>query len=333
MRPAVGLQLPTPVASSIQARSLHTTSVSYKKKQATQDGDGVDSFDDQGDLFASPDNMNNPNVSHGQIPIRRLKRMNRPKRALLAKMITIAATRAELLEFVDIFIAYRQSGWPIDDLTRLDFIGRCIHLKAPDIALAILYHRPLFGFDIPTLTSARALMRSLLSTPHPPPGADKAPLPENMTLPTDTPLAHALLLANLFDLYALPPAETDQVARALLLGAGAQQLKAGTSTEDANTIIELVRESSENQKIQPKGLVLNAKDPKVKDGKLVATSQALKERGKSTSKAARDRRTPLYNSELTTSERTWVNRRLDRFVEWAQEQGQDTTWVDKLKIA
>ncbi|CAE6458044.1 unnamed protein product [Rhizoctonia solani] len=280
-----------------------------------------------------PEKADNSNLLHGQIPIRRLKRMQGPKRALLVKMITIAATRAELLEFIDIFKTYRQVGWFIDDLARLDFIGRCIHLKAPDIALAILYHRPAFGFDIPSLSSARALMRSLLSTPHPPPDADKAPLPEDMTLPTETPLAHALLLANLFDVYALPPAETDPVSRALLLGAGAEHLKAGTDTEEANAIIQLVRESAENQAVQPKGPVLNGKDPRVKDGKLVATSQALKERGKFTSQAAQLRTNPLYNDELTASERTWIERRLDKFVKWAQEQGQDTSWIDKLKVA
>ncbi|CAE6416828.1 unnamed protein product [Rhizoctonia solani] len=281
----------------------------------------------------NPDKSDKSNLLNYRIPIRRLKRMWGPKRALLVKMITMAATRAELLEFIDIFKTYRQAGWPIDDLARLDFIGRCIHLKAPDIALAILYHRPAFGFDIPTLTSARALMRSLLSTPHPPPDADKAPLPEDMALPTETPLAHALLLANLFDVYALPPAETDQVSRALLLGAGAQHLKAGTDTEEANAIIQLVRESAEKQTAQPEGLVLNDKDPRVKDGKLVATSQAIKERGKFTSKAAQLRTIPLYNDELTASERTWIKRRLDKFAEWAQEQGQDTSWVDKLKVA
>ncbi|CAE6451573.1 unnamed protein product [Rhizoctonia solani] len=268
-----------------------------------------------------------------QIPIRRLKRMHGPKRALLVKMITIAATRAELLDFVDIFKVYRQAGWHIDDLARLDFIGRCIHLKAPDIALAILYHRPIFGFDIPTLTSARALMRSLLSIPWPPPDADKTPLPEDITLPTETPLAHALLLANLFDVYGLPPAETDKVACVLLLGGSAQQLKAGSDTEDANTILQLVRETAENQRTQTEGPVLNSQDPKVKNGKLVATSQAIKERGKSTSEAARARTAPLYNDELTVSERTWVKRRLDKFVEWAQEQGQDTAWVNNLRVA
>ncbi|KAG8689607.1 hypothetical protein FRC11_001667 [Ceratobasidium sp. 423] len=274
-------------------------------------------------------------IAQDQIPARRLKRMNGPKRALLVKMITIAASRAELLEFVDIFKVYRQRGWPVDDLARIDFIGRCIHLKAPDIALAILYHRPVFGFDIPTLTSARALMRSLVSAPYPP-DADKAPLPEDVALPTETPLAHALLLANLFDIYALPPAETDQVARALLLGASAQQLKAGTDTDDANTIVELIRGAAENQRTQPEGPVLDSQDPKAKDGKLVASSQALKERGKFTSKAAQARTTPvtpLYNDKLTTPERTWIKRRLDRFVGWAQGEGQDVTWVDKLRVA
>ncbi|CAE7095735.1 unnamed protein product [Rhizoctonia solani] len=275
---------------------------------------------------------NNSYMTENRVSIKRLKRMNGPKRALLVKLITIAATRAELLEFIDIFKVYRQAGWSIDDLARVDFISRCIHLRAPDIALAILYHRPIFGFDIPTLTSGRALMRSLLSTPHPPPDADQASLPEDLTLPTETPLTHALLLANLFDMYALPPAESDKVTRALLLGASAQQLREGTDTEDANAIIQLIQETAENQRARPGGLVLNGKDPRVKGGKLVATSQALKERGKITSKTARARTAPLYSDQLTISERTWVKRRLDRFVDWAQEQGQDATWVDKLKV-
>ncbi|CAE6505304.1 unnamed protein product [Rhizoctonia solani] len=274
-----------------------------------------------------------PIIAHDKIPIKRLRRMHGPRRTLLVKMLTIATSRAELLEFVDIFKVYRRQGWPIDDLARLDFIGRCIHLKAPDIVLAILYHRPVFGFDIPTLTSARALMRSLVSAPYPYPDADKTPLPEDMVLPTKTPLAHALLLANLFGTYALPPAETDQVARALLLGASAYQFKAGTNTEDANTTIELIRGATENQKTQSEGPTLNSQNPKAKDGKLVATSQALKERGKFSSKAAQARTAPLYNDELTTSERTWIKGRLDKFVEWAQEQGQDATWVDKLRVA
>ncbi|KAJ1302115.1 hypothetical protein OPQ81_000946 [Rhizoctonia solani] len=279
----------------------------------------------------NPGNAGNSKTPH--IHIRRLKRLHGPKRALLAKMITIAATRTELLEFVNIFKVYRQQGWHIDDLTRLDFIGRCIHLKAPDVALAILYHRPIFGFDIPTLTSARALMRSLLSTPYPPPDADKAPLPEDMMLPTETPLAHALLLANLFDVYALPPAESDKVTSALLLGASVQHLKAGTDTDDANTIIQLIRETVESKTLPSKGPVLNSQDPRVKDGKLMATSQALKERGKFTSEAAQARTAPLYSDELTVPERTWIKHRLDRFVEWAQEQGEDVAWVDELRTA
>ncbi|CCO33263.1 hypothetical protein BN14_07337 [Rhizoctonia solani AG-1 IB] len=259
--------------------------------------------------------------------------MKGPKRALLAKMITLVATRAELLEFIDIFKVYRRKNWHIDDLARIDFIGRCIHLKSPDIALAILYHRPVFGFDIPSLTSARALMRSLLATPHPPPDADKAPLPNDIALPTETPLAHALLLANLFDMYALPPAETDGVARALLLGASAQELKAGADTKNADTIIQWIKAVTEETIISPEGPALDSQDPKVKDGKLVATSQALKERGKFTSQAARARTAPLYSNQLTTPERTWIKSRLDRFVEWSQEQGQEVAWVDKLRVA
>ncbi|CAE6468027.1 unnamed protein product [Rhizoctonia solani] len=279
------------------------------------------------------DKGNSSTVASNQIPARRLKRMHGPKRALLAKMITLAATRAELLEFIDIFKIYRQKGWHIDDLARIDFIGRCIHLKAPDVALALLYHRPIFGFDIPSLTSARALMRSLLSTPYPPPDADKAPLPDDIALPTETPLSHALLLANLFDIYALPPAETDSVARALLLGASAQELKAAADTENANTIIQRIQAATEAPSPSPEGPVLKSQDPRVKDGKLVATSQALKERGKFTSQAARAQTTLLYNEQLTSSERTWIKRRLDRFVEWSQEQGQEVAWVDKLRVA
>ncbi|KAH7345700.1 hypothetical protein B0J17DRAFT_640851 [Rhizoctonia solani] len=386
VRPRGGLCPSSQVVRPVQARSLHTTNVLYKKKHSALNEDDADAPQDEDDLFASPSEvqaetkrnlstagltisaeklenrrserfqltkatiMDHPafaaayrqwtegkasssNTMHDQIPIRRLKRMHGPKRALLVKMITMAATRAELLDFVDIFKVYRRAGWVVDDLARLDFIGRCIHLKAPDIALAILYHRPIFGFDIPTLTSARALMRSLLSTPCPPPDADKASLPADMALPTETPLAHALLLANLFDVYALPAAETDKVARALLLGGSAQQLKAGSETEDANTIIQLIRETAETQKAQTEGPVLNSQDPKVKDGKLVATSQAIKERGKFTSEAARAQTALLYSDELTSLERTWIKRRLDRFVEWAQEQGQDTAWVDKLRVA
>ncbi|KAF8674903.1 hypothetical protein RHS04_06863 [Rhizoctonia solani] len=279
------------------------------------------------------DRGSNSSSARSQINTRRLEWMKNPKRALLVKMITLAGTRAELLEFIDIFKIYRQKGWHIDDLARIDFIGRCIHLKSPDIALALLYHRPIFGFDIPSLTSARALMKSLLSAPCPPLDADKAPLPEDIALPTETPLTHALLLANLFDMYALPPAEKDSVARALLLGASAGELKAGSDTENANTIIQRIQAVTESPSATPEGPTLDNQNPKVKDGKLVATSQALKERGKFTSEAAKAWTAPLYTDQLTTSERTWINRRLDQFIRWSQKQGQDVAWVDKLRVA
>ncbi|KDN45703.1 hypothetical protein RSAG8_04787, partial [Rhizoctonia solani AG-8 WAC10335] len=51
---AAGLRSFTLVARSVQARSLHVTNVLYKKNRTTQGEDNADSLEDQGDLFASP---------------------------------------------------------------------------------------------------------------------------------------------------------------------------------------------------------------------------------------------------------------------------------------
>lgn len=265
----------------------------------------------------------------------RIKLKHAPARANLALMTAWASTRAELLEIVDVFRVYRAKQWPIDELNRIDFIGRCRSLKAPDIALAVLYHRPKFGIDIPSLSSARVLMHSLLITPCPPPGAEGTPLPEDIALPTSTPLSHALLLANLFDMYALPPAETDEVTRALLLGGCIQQLRKGGDVEDANNFIQKARDWAETQKTPEKaeGILLDGKDPRVKDGKLAATSKALKEKGKIPPNVVLPEDVPLYSNELTVSERTWIKSRLNKVVRWAQDEGQDASWVEKLRVA
>lgn len=175
-------------------------------------------------------------------------------------------------------------------------LGRCISLKAPDIALSILHHRPTYGFDIPNLSSARALIRSLLSVPCSTPEAEKTPLPESMALPVSTPLTRGLLLANLFDTYALPRAEADPVARVLLLGRAIRELEEKGDVEDANKTIQLVREQS-----------TAASDTKSKSGSSI-------------------------QGAITSPERYWARGELNKVAEWGEKHGQDISWTDKLKV-
>ncbi|KAF8595960.1 hypothetical protein BDV93DRAFT_611145 [Ceratobasidium sp. AG-I] len=276
-------------------------------------------------------------IASETVNVRHVKATHAPRRAILALLSASASTRVELLEIVDVFTIYRAKGWPIDELNRIDFIGRCINLKSPDIALAVLYHRPSFGIDIPSISSARALLHSLLITPTPPP----TPLPAEMALPTSTSFAHALLLANLFDVYALPPVEKDEVARALLLGA-CPQVAEGEEAEDFTTVMEKIRKWAENpQPAKSEGVIVNETGPGVKDGKIVKTSQALKMTGKAHMGKRPAQKSPmivlpedipLYSTELTKPERAWIERGLDRFTQWAQAKGEDVAWVEKLKV-
>ncbi|KAG9081206.1 hypothetical protein FS749_007820 [Ceratobasidium sp. UAMH 11750] len=264
-------------------------------------------------------------IADGTVRKKHAKAKDPPRRALLTRMTSHASTRAELLEIVDVFSIYREMRWPVDELNRIDFIGRCISLKSPDIALAVLYHRPQYGIDIPSLSTGRALLHSLLYTPYPPP---ETPLPDHLAIPTSTPFTHALLLSNLFDVYALPSVESDEVTRALLLGACANHEKKDANAEDVGTITQKIREWVQSQKTVEDpgvgGVVPAAQEPTqgAKDGKLARSVKAIKERGKIS----------LYNGELTVSERTWIAGGLDSFVKWAQEKGEDVAWVEKLRV-
>ncbi|QRV82075.1 hypothetical protein RhiJN_10090 [Ceratobasidium sp. AG-Ba] len=247
-----------------------------------------------------------------------------PRRAILANMIAHASTRAELLEIVDVFSIYREQKWRVDELNRVDFIGRCISLKSPDIALAILYYRPQFAIDLPSLSTGRALLHSLLWTPYPP--AD-TPLPEHLALPTSTPFTNALLLANLFDVYALPPVESDQVTRALLLGACANPQYRDAKADDVEAIKQKIRDWVEAEK--PGGTE-----------KLFRSVKAVKETGTSSSaiktvpvasaRTIPPEHAPFYNRELTVPEKSWIKGGLENFVKWAQGKGEDVAWVEKL---
>lgn len=162
-----------------------------------------------------------------------------------------------------------------------------------------------------------------------------------MALPTSTPFTHALLLANLFDVYALPPVEKDEVARALLLGA-CPKVAEGEEAENFTAVMQKLRQWAENQQpTKSEGVVVNETGPGVKDGKIVKTSQALKMTGKAHMRK-RPAQTPptivlpedipLHTTELTKPERDWIKRGLDRFVQWAQAKGEDVAWVEKLKV-
>ncbi|KAG9095400.1 hypothetical protein FRC06_009834, partial [Ceratobasidium sp. 370] len=264
-----------------------------------------------------------------------------PRRALLARMISYASTRAELLEIVNTFSIYREKKWPVDELNRIDFIGRCISLKSPDIALAVLYHRPQYGIDVPSLSTGRALLHSLIYAPP-----SDTPLPDHLALPTSTPFTHALLLSNLFDVYALPPVESDEVTRALLLGACANHEKKDVEVEDVGTITQKIRQWVQSRKTAEdpsvEGAALLAQDSAQGARKLVRSVKAVKERGKvppekkifpvARAKVIPPKHISLYNNELTVSERTWVKGGLDSFVKWAQEKGEDVAWVEKLRV-
>ncbi|KAG8758263.1 hypothetical protein FRC12_010060, partial [Ceratobasidium sp. 428] len=45
-----------------------------------------------------------------------------PRRAILARMISHASTRPELLDIVNVFSIFREKKWPVDELNRIDFI-------------------------------------------------------------------------------------------------------------------------------------------------------------------------------------------------------------------
>ncbi|KAG8772602.1 hypothetical protein FRC12_002973 [Ceratobasidium sp. 428] len=261
-----------------------------------------------------------------------------PRRAILARMISHASTRPELLDIVNVFSIFREKKWPIDELNRIDFIGRCISLKSPDIALSVLYHRPQFGIDIPSLSTGRALLHSLLYAPDPP---SDTPLPDHLALPTSTPFTHALLLSNLFDVYALPPVESDEVTRALLLGACANYEKKDIHSEDVGVITQKIRDWAEAQKPTGEAGAEGTTLPIQEQGKLVRSVKAIKDRGKaSPNKGA----TPValaesappesilpYSNQLTAPERAWTQQGLDHFVQWAQEKGEGIEWVEKLR--
>ncbi|KAG8746259.1 hypothetical protein FRC10_005508 [Ceratobasidium sp. 414] len=284
-------------------------------------------------------------IAEDTVEQKHARAMDPPRRAVLAKMIIYASTRAELLEIVDTLSIFREKRWLVDEINRIDFIGRCIGLKSPDIALAVLYHRPQYGIDIPSLSTGRALLHSLLYMPYPPSGA---PLPDHLAIPTSTPFTHALLLSNLFDIYALPPVESDEVTRALLLGACAKHEKKDVNVEDVGTITQKIRQWVQSRKtvedpnIGEVGLPAQGPTQGVNDGRLIRSVKAIKERGKVRPEAkifpvARAKLVPLehaflYNDELTTPERTWIKGGLDSFVEWAQEKGEDVGWVEKLRV-
>ncbi|KAG8680045.1 hypothetical protein FRC09_018523, partial [Ceratobasidium sp. 395] len=261
-----------------------------------------------------------------------------PRRAILARMISHASTRPELLDIVNVFSIFREKKWPIDELNRIDFIGRCISLKSPDIALSVLYHRPQFGIDIPSLSTGRALLHSLLYAPNPP---SDTPLPDHLALPTSTPFTHALLLSNLFDVYALPPVESDEVTRALLLGACANYEKKDVRLEDVGVITQKIREWAETQKSTGGVGAEGAISPVQEQGKLIPSVKAIKEGGKTSpkqgaipvapAKSIPPESTLLYGNQLTAPERAWIRQGLDHFVQWAQEKGEEIEWVENLR--
>ncbi|KAG9095551.1 hypothetical protein FRC07_011081 [Ceratobasidium sp. 392] len=341
----------------LASRSLHGTTVARKaKKTPRNNGEDEDAFaiEEEQELFTTSTDTrsaietktptsqlrktSDSPIADDTVRRKHAKAKDPPRRAILARMIAQASTRAELLEIVNAFSIFREKKWPIDELNRIDFIGRCISLKTPDIALAVLYHRPQFGIDIPTLSTGRALLHSLIYAPYPPPNT---PLPDHLSLPTSTPFTHALLLSNLFDVYALPPVESDEVTRALLLGACANYENKDMQAEDVGTITQRIRQWTDSQQATKEaGTEISAQG--TKSEKLVRSVKAVKERGKTSvekkiapvasAKLIPPERIPLYSNDLTAPERKWIRAGLDSFIEWAQEKGEEVAWVEKLRV-
>jgi len=87
--------------------------------------------------------------------------------------------------------------------------GRCVHLKYPELGLKALQNRPMYGVDVPSLTSARHLLKALAYRRT---GADSTAA-----------LRDSLALAEVFPLYGLPPASKDVISCAILARVIARQ--------------------------------------------------------------------------------------------------------------
>ena len=147
-------------------------------------------------------------------------RMGQPPRRSTVTLLTgLSETKEDLEKALEVIAAWRTVAMPPDSKTADDFIGmsasswrcvlsdihylgRCIHLRHPEIALEVVVNRPKYGMDMPSLNTARRLLQGLSQARE---GYNEEQI-----------LNECLALAEVYPVYGFPPATQDVVSCSIL---------------------------------------------------------------------------------------------------------------------
>ncbi|EJD46074.1 hypothetical protein AURDEDRAFT_184420 [Auricularia subglabra TFB-10046 SS5] len=124
----------------------------------------------------------------------------------LRQLAALADTPEQLRNVAALFPDWARCGYTLDDDTATTYIGRCISLGRPQIAVTLLLNGHKHKFNLPSLPAARKLLQALIGSG------------------TST-LRNTLSYAAIYTAYHLPPAAEDPASCAMLIDAC---LKAGT---------------------------------------------------------------------------------------------------------
>lgn len=143
-----------------------------------------------------------------------------PRKSTVVRLISLAKGKEDLRKILDVIAAFRNISRPPDLKTCDDFLGRCITLGHPEIALEALQKRSKYGVDIPSLVTARRLLHAL-SRPS--------------SKITHQILSDTLQFAELYPTYGLPPASTDVFSCATVASAISRFVLESPEQEDPQT--------------------------------------------------------------------------------------------------
>lgn len=124
----------------------------------------------------------------------------------LRQLAALADTPEQLRNVAALFPDWARCGYTLDDDTATTYIGRCISMGKPQIAVTLLLNGHKHKFNLPSLPVARKLLQALIASG------------------TST-LRNTLSYAAIYTAYHLPPAAEDPASCAMLINAC---LKAGT---------------------------------------------------------------------------------------------------------
>lgn len=138
-----------------------------------------------------------------------------PTRDVLAPLVELVQNKMHLDDLTDIVAGWREAKRAIDPQTSGAIISRCVTLKHPEVALALLANRPRYGVDLTSLSSARSLLHSLCERAQEASLAD--PESDDFASVTSSPFNDVVLLAALYPQYRLPEAFEDPITTGILL--------------------------------------------------------------------------------------------------------------------